>query len=298
MRTSWHSVSLSRLAGTAHRSPPETDASPAGMMRNEGRQLYHGLGGCAICHGIDGQLSLDGHRLEGSRPSAGYAACPARQSPGSASLTSGTMKTGFSPSARARPRDGHVSQALLRDEEHSDNMRLPRLRASTAGSRTPQQRWCNCGISDRLSAGSNSNRYGNGIPRSPFAAGLSSPGHRHLVGRGVAAAGHSPERRSGERPGASIPWTGVLRQIVGRVGQTDQSHPIEGCGVAAPAWNVAAHAADGCRDSSAGVSSNERPFRSRDPPIAKNPAPARKSSTPSTAKVAIRRQAALRRCLH
>lgn len=49
---------LALIRGTLSRSipTPETDTSLRGDAKH-GRQLYHELGGCAICHGIEGHLN-------------------------------------------------------------------------------------------------------------------------------------------------------------------------------------------------------------------------------------------------
>ncbi len=51
---------LSYLASIRGTIPPPASQPPSGFSlrgdANSGRQLYHELGGCAICHGIDGHL--------------------------------------------------------------------------------------------------------------------------------------------------------------------------------------------------------------------------------------------------
>lgn len=124
---------LASLRGTAPPSitPPETDASLRGDAKR-GRQLYHELGGCAICHGIDGQLtrrppiSKDlAHRLD-TLPA------PPANLRDPASLTSQNDEDRFLSIKRGHPGTAMYPKALLRDEDIRDLVAyLATLRASS-----------------------------------------------------------------------------------------------------------------------------------------------------------------------
>lgn len=124
---------LASLRGTAPPSitPPETDASLRGDAKR-GRQLYHELDGCAICHGIDGQLtrrppiSKDlAHRLD-TLPA------PPANLRDPASLTSQNDEDRFLSIKRGHPGTAMYPKALLRDEDIRDLVAyLATLRASS-----------------------------------------------------------------------------------------------------------------------------------------------------------------------